>query len=335
MDSKINIFTHATKELTTDAFLIWLIYFLDSDSKYESFKQSFFDNLLLRPEERGRRVSNISLAGQENNVDVLLRFNIEGSPDRHTILFEDKTWSMPHGTQLYDYKTLYPNCYRYFYYKLGYVNSEELKQVQQVGYELINIYMISAEVSKLIRLHPLIEMYYEYIVSAFLTPQQSFQTELFEKHNYCALRDADAQKFFCDKIVERMLAVNVPYLEIRNGTSFGRPWTQIDIVKNDEYDEKLFWRIDIRSGKFYVRLNQYSELSGEGLSHKNKRRDILRASINTFVKEIPGCKLGKVTSAKKETEIAIFYLIENDLETLLDSIPKMTKMISEVFNRLF
>ena len=70
------------------------------------------------------------------------------------------------------------------------------------------------------------------------------------------------------------------------------------------------------------------------LPYKIKRRDILRASINTFVKENSGFKLGNVTSARKETEIAIFYLVDNDLEALLDSIPKMTKRIVEVFNAL-
>lgn len=335
MDSRINIFTHAPKELTTDAFLVWLFYFLDSNLEYESYKQSVFDNLLLRPAEQGHKVSNISLARQENNVDVLLRFYIEGCPDTKTILFEDKTWSMPHGTQLDDYKKLYPNCYRYFYYKLGYVNSEELKQVQQAGYELINIGMITSEISTLIRLHPLIEMYYDYIVKTFEIPLQSYHTELFENHNYDILWDGDAQKYLCDRIVERMIDVNVPYIEIRNGSSYGRPWTQIDIAeKTDGYWEKLFWRVDIRSGKFYIRLNQYSEPSDMELPYKIKRRDILRASINTFVKENSGFKLGNVTSARKETEIAIFYLVDNDLEVLLDSIPRMTKRIVEVFNAL-
>lgn len=31
MDTKTNIFFHAPKELTTDAFLVWLLYFLDSN----------------------------------------------------------------------------------------------------------------------------------------------------------------------------------------------------------------------------------------------------------------------------------------------------------------
>lgn len=35
MESKPNIFFYAPKELTTYAFLVWLIYFLDSSKEYK------------------------------------------------------------------------------------------------------------------------------------------------------------------------------------------------------------------------------------------------------------------------------------------------------------
>ena len=119
METKTNIFFHAPKELTTDAFLVWLIYFLDSDEENKEYKQAFFDSLILKKEDCGRTIGSIELKRQENNVDVLLTFRFEDNGEEQTVLFEDKTWSMPHSGQLARYKEIYPNCYRFFYYKLG------------------------------------------------------------------------------------------------------------------------------------------------------------------------------------------------------------------------
>ena len=115
METKTNIFFHAPKELTTDAFLVWLLYFLDSEEAYKAQKQMFFDSLILKKDDYGRAVCGIELKRQENNVDVLLTFRFEDNYEQQTVLFEDKTWSMPHSGQLARYREIYPDCYRYFW----------------------------------------------------------------------------------------------------------------------------------------------------------------------------------------------------------------------------
>lgn len=60
MEHKTNIFFHATKELSTDAFLVWLIYYLDSEEKYSTHKQHFFNNLILKKEDWGKRFMILS-----------------------------------------------------------------------------------------------------------------------------------------------------------------------------------------------------------------------------------------------------------------------------------
>ena len=144
MDTKTNIFFHAPKELTTDAFLVWLLYFLDSEEAYKAEKQTFFDCLILKKEDCGRTVGGIELKRQENNVDVLLTFRFEDSDEQQTVLFEDKTWSMPHSGQLARYREIYPDCYRFFYYKLAYVNSQEEQEVSRERYEIVNAGMMSS-----------------------------------------------------------------------------------------------------------------------------------------------------------------------------------------------
>ena len=336
METKINIFFHAPKELTTDAFLVWLIYFLDSDEENKEYKQMFFDRLILKKEDCGRTIGSIELKRQENNVDVLLTFRFEDNGEEQTVLFEDKTWSMPHSGQLARYKEIYPNCYRFFYYKLGYINSQEEKEVSQEKYEVINAGMMSSTLEKMLDLHPLIKMYYDYITYTFVDAINSYYERIFVKHDYEVLGDADAQKYLCDTIVENMMKQNVPYLEIRNGTSYGRPWTQIDIAqKKDGYWEGLFWRIDIRSGKYYIRLNQYADPSKEELNYKMRRLEILRNEANSIIGTMPDLRPGEVGSnATKESEVLIFFLDDNDLDKLMDAIPKISRHMIDVFQRL-
>ena len=152
MDTKTNIFFHPPKELTTDAFLVWLLYFLDSEEAYKTQKQTFFDSLILKKEDCGRPIGGIELKRQENNVDVLLTFRFENNGERQMVLFEDKTWSMPHGNQLARYKEIYPDCYRYLYYKLAYINSQEEKFVSTEKYEIINAGMMSSVLVKVVLL---------------------------------------------------------------------------------------------------------------------------------------------------------------------------------------
>ena len=336
MDTKTNIFFYAPKELTTDAFLVWLLYFLDSEEAYKAEKQTFFDSLILKKEDCGRTVCGRELKRQENNVDVLLTFRFEDSDEQQTVLFEDKTWSMPHSGQLARYKEIYPNCYRYFYYKLAYVNSQEEQEVSREQYEIINAGMMSSALEKMVGLHPLIKMYYEYITVTFEQEINSLHERIFVKHDYDVLWNADAQKYLCDAIVENMAEQSVPYLEIRNGTSYGRPWTQIDIArKEDGYWEGLFWRVDIRSGKFYIRLNQYADPSEKEVAYKMRRLEILRREASELAASIPALHPGKVENrATKESEVLIFFLEENDLDCLMESLPKISRRMVEVFNGL-
>lgn len=336
METNTNIFFHSPKELTTDAFLVWLIYFLDSKEEYKVYKQIFFNNVILKKEDCDRAVSSVELKRQENDVDVLLKFRFDDNGEEQIVLFENKTWSSQHGEQLAKYKTIYPNCYRYFYYKLAYINSQEAKEIAQEQYEVIDADMMSSTIEKMVDLHPLIKMYYDYIAYTFVDTINSFHRKLFVEHHYNVLWGADAQKYLCDIIVKKMTEQNVPSLRITNGTSYGRPWTEITITEKPEgYWECLFWRVDIRSGKFYIRLNQYAEPSKEEIDYKMKRLEILRNEATGIVGSLQDLHLGKVNNRGiKESEVLIFFLEDNDLGTLIEALPKISRRMMDVFREL-
>lgn len=336
MEHKTNIFFHATKELSTDAFLVWLIYYLDSEEKYSTHKQHFFNNLILKKEDWGKKVHDIELKRQENRVDVILTFRLGESNEKKTVLFENKTWTTYHDNQLEYYKSIYPNSYRYIYLKLAYINSNEKKEVESNGYDIIDAAMFSRVIREFEDIHLLIKMYNEYITETFINAISSFYNELFTNNNYDVLEDAGAQKYLCDRIVGEMNKQNVQYLKIQNGSSVGMPWTEIVLVeKKDGYYESLFWKVHIRSGKYYIRLNQYSGPSDEQVSYKMSRLEILRKKADDFVTQMPELHMGVVSDrARNESEVIIFYFIENDLNILIEALPKISSYMIEVFKKL-
>ena len=333
MNKNTNIFYHATKELTTDAFLTWVMYLLDSEEKYALYKQFFFDIVVLKPEDKGRSVSNIKVKRQEKDVDVLLSFTFVDTNEKAIVLFEDKTWTSHHNGQLKKYKTIYPNCYRYIYFKLAYINSQEKKEVLGYGYEIMTSSSIIEALNVINDIHPLISMYNAYVTDVFLNKSNSFEEELFVKRNFNVLWSGEAQKYLCDKITTEMASTGVPYLGIRNGTSFGRPWTQIDIAKKKSpIEERLFWRVDIRSGKFYIRLNQYGNPSKEQVNGKLNRLASLRTSMKEILKSFPDIKQGQVVNrGTKESEVVIFFLENNNLNALIKALPSISAQIIETF----
>lgn len=216
------------------------------------------------------------------------------------------------------------------------INSQEEIEVTSEQYEIISVGMMSSTLEMMVDVHPLIKMYYEYITTTFEQEVNSLHERIFLKHDYDVLWSADAQKYLCDVIVKNMAEQGVPYLEIRNGTSFGRPWTQIDIErKSVGYCEVLFWRVDIRSGKFYIRLNQYADPSAEEVKYKMHRLEILRKEADSIVASMPALHPGKVVDrGTKECEVLIFFLEDNDLNKLMEMLPKISSRMIEVFENL-
>lgn len=231
--------------MTTDAFLVWLFYFLDSDKIYESAKQDLFDMIVLKEADKGRSVRNICLKRQENHVDVILSFVFNDENKPQVVLFENKTWSSYHSNQLIEYKSKYPNSYRYLYYKLAYINSQEKQYVTDCGYDVITAKMISSAIERHISLHPLIKMYNEYITQSFINPNETFHDKLFVEKDYSVLWGPEAQKYLCDLLVKEMDKQGFSFVGIRNGTSYGRPWTQIDIA---EKKRRISGKIILESG---------------------------------------------------------------------------------------
>lgn len=142
-----NIFNLATKELTQDAFLTWLLQFADdshkdTDEKLNQCGKSFVTVLIKShiPDFQ-ESISKVEAGRQLNNIDVWAKIN-----ERYLIIIEDKTNTSHHSNQLFRYKEIasswclennynLPIC---IYIKTGNESNDSLKKIKSEGFSVFN-----------------------------------------------------------------------------------------------------------------------------------------------------------------------------------------------------
>ncbi|MCB9425805.1 MAG: PD-(D/E)XK nuclease family protein [Flavobacteriales bacterium] len=142
-----NIFDIATKELSQDAFITWLLQF--ADDKYQSANpllnkcgKTFVTQLIQKQIlDFNEPISKVEAGRQWENIDVWAEVN-----DKYLIIIEDKTYTGQREGQLAKYKSTAekwcinnnyekPIC---IYLKTGNESQNSLSQVQQQGYSIFS-----------------------------------------------------------------------------------------------------------------------------------------------------------------------------------------------------
>ena len=351
MINKCNIFQYSPKELTTDAFLIWLFYYLDSEPQFNELKQRFFKTLLLKDEDENKNVENIQVCHQKGSgngrTDLQVSFNFEKESAIHTVLFENKTWSETSKNQLNGYKSDFPDMYKYVFLKLGYVSIDDQMNAEACDYEVINCFQLRDALKPIRNLHPILEQYFEYLEEMFCKHIESFHDELFKNKNYDILGEnhGEAQHYLMSLIYDKLKLHQNSYntLVYQQGTSSGRPWTEIVFEdKSVFYDqdntisERLFWRVDCRKGGYYLRINQYAwVMEDEPLKKiKEERLKKLRKIADDILKEYPMLTPGKPSNrwGANESEVVVFFLSDNCLAELVNQISDFTLTFMDKYN---
>jgi hypothetical protein len=142
-----NIFDIATKELSQDAFITWLLQF--ADDKYQSVNpllnkcgKTFVTQLIQKQILNfNETISKVEAGRQWENIDVWAEVN-----DKYLIIIEDKTYTGQRDGQLAKYKSTAekwcinnnyekPIC---IYLKTGNESQNSLSQIQQQGYSIFS-----------------------------------------------------------------------------------------------------------------------------------------------------------------------------------------------------
>lgn len=352
---KTNLFYHSPKELSTDGFLTWLFYLLDSDdSTYGEAKQKFFDSLILKETDLHKAVKGVAVdrqasAGKEK-MDILLSFEFasDSSSKRHYVLFEDKVSSTTNDRQLSDYKAFcerHYNMYDYIYLKLDYINMRERDIAVRNGYRVVSNKDLAAALAPIEGCHIIIEHYLQFLKGAFLVDGDSIQERIDGCADGMVFANANVQKYYIEQVLAALNndGLNVPTSQINPGTSFGRPWVELwlpdgvqSVAEYGGEKEALFWRIDQRSDLWHIRLCQYCWKVDAHRRERAARLNALRSAVkNVLNRNHPDLRLSQLSNkGEKNSDVIVLSFVDNAPQAILDSISDLTKSVLEIFKQL-
>lgn len=323
-----NLFKHSSKELAMDAFLCWLIKEAEENESLVGFQEKFIREFLEIEQHVINKIGALKAEKQKNNVDVVV--TIETNKGQLNVVFENKMWSTVHSNQLKRYQEKFNSAIKFIYLKLGYIHDRERAVVvdawSNVEYSIIDAESLYNFLSSYKDSHPFIKEFNEFLDDCFVTPQKMLD-EKFEQNKIEELKDASFQQFVMSKISIELLKNGFDEEDILfkvGSNNDGSPWTQLNFSFLDnvygDNGETLFFRIDRRSGRYYLRVNLYSRLGKDDWSLKKERLLELR-EVAELISEDSNLKYGNVHDrARYETEVLILFF---------NNINEIKKVVSE------
>ena len=133
-----------------------------------------------------------------------------------------------------------------------------------------------------------------------------------------------------------------PFLKFKKGSNInGSPWTQLDFCRRKDYyegtNETLFWRVDSRAGRTYLRINQYAAIPidrPEIVAHNKRRLKALR-ELASDISSHYNLKPGKISNkGVRESEVIIFFFDENPYGPLKELLPEFTTKLQAQYYQL-
>ena len=334
-----NIFNHGGKEFVIDTFLSWLLTESNYNEKLSGFKEDFLAQIAGLSIPEGEHIKEFRVKRQVNNVDLLVSVDLKSGEKK--IIFENKMYSTLHHDQLKRYKDAFDKASAYLFLKLGYINELEKQRAKANGYKVIGAEEIYSFLETYRGAHSYISDFLDYIELNFVGLRKQLNGN-FENNNFEDLKDASFQQFIMDQIYGKLTeeSFSSNKLKYKTGHNYGgNPWTQLTFSSVENFyegkNESLFYRIDKRSGKYYLRVNLYSK---KGTSHwdiKKARLQKLRIKASSLV-EKNKLNPGKVHNrGRNECEVLIlFFEDENPLQDAVDAAHDIAFGLREIHHGL-
>lgn len=329
-----NIFYYSPKELTTDAFLMWLFLEFQENEKLGRHASPFFYALGMA-DEPSSRVCDIRVRRQEKRADLIVRFKCDGVEKQ--ALFENKTHTTFHKNQLETHIDNHSAVDHYIYLKLGYIYYAERKHAEGQEFRVVSSQILFDALSVFEQEHYLTKLYSQYLKDRYVDRIRYIETCLIENNEHGKFKDPQAQQYFMGLIHEKI--ADLPAVKFKAGTnSGGAPWTQLTIAERQRaYEDKteyLFWRIDKRSNRYYLRLIQYSNIKKSFASTKRENLTSLRAIVATICSTHQLVPEQLSERGVKASEVVIFYFDKNRMSALLDALPDLSRKIAAAYGEL-
>lgn len=262
-----NIFDYATSELSQDAVICWILSFYnDKNSKLYNLAKDLLSSLIeLTPDD-----DIIGMEKQFYKTDILIHL----PKTQRVIIIEDKVYSSEHDEQISKYEELiskdknYKNCKIYIvYFKTGFYYDNDKLIEYKCKNKFNNFKSIHGEdflaiLQKYKNVDATLDMYIEYLdnlikwydtYGKFYNKNDNGDFNISKEYiaQYNLMREIFPEDKWKKNEESRL------YM-IYSGSSFGRPWTEMKIIKGID-DHAVFWRIDTDSKGPYLSLRYYNK----------------------------------------------------------------------------
>ena len=268
-----NIFKFAPKELVLDAFICWIINFLDSENKEEkTFAENFLKFVYLVKSKEKKLVINklkkLQTQLPPSKVDVYAHIKTQNNESIHFV-FENKTFTSPHSGQLLRHIQGTQELKGekvYVYFKIGYFFKEDIepfeleehKEYVSINRKMFIDFLKNNKIEN--------DVYFMYL--NYLDEIEEVEQETLGLLNSTEINQSEKKELFTDRVgcYEFIKRVNKnSYRNIRKGKNpDGSPWTQLDLgwIQDENIWKGIFWRLDWRKGQKgestpYISLKNY------------------------------------------------------------------------------
>ena len=163
---KTNIFAFATKELSQDAFLCWLLENFDSDfPDVQEASLLLIKHLLNMPLNAPLIIDHLVTKKQAYKIDIICELTV--NQVKHVIAIEDKTESFEHHEQLGKYNIYLDKYYPYhkqhrIFYKTAPMTQKETEWIESKGWSVFEL----RKIRKIFKINPdhyLLKSYIEHL----------------------------------------------------------------------------------------------------------------------------------------------------------------------------
>ena len=266
-----NIFKYATSELSQDAVICWILSFYnDKNSKLYNLAEELLSSFV----ELETEDNKIEIKQQFYKTDILIHF----PNTKKVVIIEDKTYTSEHDEQIAKYVEKISNSDKYkgckiyvVYFKTGfYYDNDKLveykcqnnKDNKFDGFTSIHGEDFQKILQKYKNIDATLDMYIEYLDN--LIGWYESHGKFDDVHNESFWDWNVAKEYIAQYKLMRTIFPEDKWDKknkeekymIYSGSSFGRPWTEMKILKGENHS--VFWRIDTDNEGPYLSLRYYN-----------------------------------------------------------------------------
>lgn len=241
---KPNIFKFATKELTNDAMICWLVSWANySHEEYKELRNLSTDIINLFTDRNIKDIKSVDIKRQYKNIDILVNIN-----NTDLIIIEDKIDTTEHSNQLSRYKKEIENDYEYKDFKKHYVylkigNESYYEDIEKIGYKKISRQML---------LHTLLK--YNNIKNSLLEDYSTYLQERESDFNYWKTQNIinkwsfDSWKGYYDFLQKKKDISNRcwSYVSNKSGGFLAFYWNEKEKIYNGNIPYNIYLQIEAK-----------------------------------------------------------------------------------------